>query len=221
MSTPSQQSTREVALVSSVRPSITRLIDALERGDLAAAKAAYADYDAGWNGIEVYVSVRSKPMYNDLEADLQAQINAGLNAENPELASLVPVAKKLLAKYDEAIAMVTAGPSLSPLFDDVAAIRIVRADLRRVNGALKQGEVDSARSSFHAFEKGWPRAQSLMSERAPEAVEKTNSALTALGRSFSQSGASPESLRPEVEALLEQYNEGLSPVNLAARATMA
>jgi hypothetical protein len=44
---------KEVTAVSSVRPKIDALVTALQKKDLAAARTAYADYDATWNGIEV------------------------------------------------------------------------------------------------------------------------------------------------------------------------
>jgi len=53
----------EVTSIKSVRPTLVDTIAALKAGDVAGAKTAFEAYDFAWNGIEVYVNVRSKPMY--------------------------------------------------------------------------------------------------------------------------------------------------------------
>jgi hypothetical protein len=37
-------------------------IAALKKGDVPKARAAFADYDSAWNGIEVYINTRDKAM---------------------------------------------------------------------------------------------------------------------------------------------------------------
>ena len=49
---PAQITGGEVKLVSSVRPTIDALITALQGDDVSKARAAFADYDAAWNGVE-------------------------------------------------------------------------------------------------------------------------------------------------------------------------
>ena len=73
----------------------------------------------------------------------------------------------MLARYDEAIDIVTKAPPLNPIYDELARLRIVRAHLREVNPALKAGNIAKARKSFEAFNDQWfdiedfVRAQSL------------------------------------------------------------
>jgi hypothetical protein len=73
----------------------------------------------------------------------------------------------MLAKYDEAIDVVTRATPLNPIYDELARLRIVRAHLREVNPALKAGNIAKARKSFEAFNDQWfdiedfVRAQSL------------------------------------------------------------
>src|SRR5262249_1614757 len=58
-------------------------------------------------------------------------------------------------------------PPLSPLYDELARLRIVRAHLREVNPALKAGNIAKAQKSFETFNDKWfdvedfVRAQSL------------------------------------------------------------
>src|SRR6478609_8457685 len=68
----------EVTSIKAVRPSLVNTIGALEKRDAAGAKEAFAAYDSAWNGIEAYVNVRSKPMYDLLEHGFQARIAKAL-----------------------------------------------------------------------------------------------------------------------------------------------
>jgi hypothetical protein len=104
-------------------------------------------------------------MYNALERDLQAKITAGLNESSPNVANMLALAKTMLAKFDEAIAMVEKAQPLGTLYDDVARLRIVRAHLREVNPALKAGDLVKARKSFGEFDEKWDSIEDLVKER--------------------------------------------------------
>jgi len=131
----------EVSSIKAVRPNLVKTVGALEKQDAAGARAAFDAYDSAWNGIEVYINVRSADMYAALEKNYQTRIAEGLKAPKPDFAKLLPDAKAMLAKYDEAITMVEKGAPLNRLYDDVAHLRIVRSHLREVNPALKAGRV--------------------------------------------------------------------------------
>src|SRR4029077_10426365 len=79
----------EVTSIKAVRPTLVNTIAALQAGDVARAKAAFEAYDSAWNGIEVYVNVRSKPMYETLEHEFQARITKALDETNPNVAPLL------------------------------------------------------------------------------------------------------------------------------------
>jgi tetratricopeptide (TPR) repeat protein len=165
----------EVASVKAVRPALVDTIAALQKGDVAAAKAAFEAYDSLWNGIEVYVSTRSKDMYDALEHVLQARIEKALDAPIPETAALLADAQAMLVKYDEAIDMVSKAPPLNPLYDDIARLRIVRAHLREVVPALKAGNFDKARKSFAAFDSTWDNIEDMVKAHSADdyvAIEK-------------------------------------------------
>src|SRR6476660_606050 len=133
----------EITSIKSVRPTLVNTIAALQAGDLARAKAAFEAYDSAWNGIEVYVNVRSKPMYETLEHEFQARITKALDAPNPNLALLLADVQAMLAKFDETVALIAPLPPLNPLYDEIARLRIVRAHLREVPPALKVGDFAS------------------------------------------------------------------------------
>jgi len=157
----------EVTSIKAVRPILVGTLSAIRQGDVARAKEIFDAYDSAWNGIEVYINVRSKALYEVLELDLQTKITKALDAPSPDLAQLASDAQAMLAKYDEVIDLVTNAPPLNPIYDDLARLRIVRAHLREVNPALKTGNLAKARKSFEAFDDMWfdiedfVRAQSL------------------------------------------------------------
>jgi tetratricopeptide (TPR) repeat protein len=165
-SNPSQERF-EVSAVKAARPFLVDTLTALQQGNVARAKEAFEAYDSAWNGIEVYINTRSRALYQVLELDLQAKITKALEALRPDLAALLSDVQTMLAKYDEAIDIVTRAPPLNPIYDELARLRIVRAYLREVNPALKVGNIAKARKSFEAFNDMWfdiedfVRAQSL------------------------------------------------------------
>src|SRR6266404_321167 len=157
----------EISSIKEIRPTLVDTITALQQRDVARARAAFADYDSGWNGIEVYVNARSKDMYRLLELEFQPRITKALDKLNPDIAEVLTDVQAMLAKFDEAVSLFANAAPLNPLYDDVARLRIVRAHLREVTPALKAGKIAKARKSFESFEDGWfniedfVRAQSL------------------------------------------------------------
>jgi len=179
---PAQITGGEVALVSSVRPVIDSLVTALQGTDVAKARIAYADYDSGWNGIEVYVNVRDKALYTKLEEDLQDPIGEALEAPSPNLAVLVPRAQDLGKAFDQAIANSRNGPKLSPLFDDVTALRIVRRDLRRTTALLQDGDFAGAKTRFTSFQAHYPQVQARVKQRSDTADAPITAAIDAAAK---------------------------------------
>src|SRR6266702_3761603 len=68
----------EVTSIKAVRPTLVDTVAALQQRDVARAKAAFAAYDSAWNGIEVYINIRSKDVYDLLEHNYQSKIAKGL-----------------------------------------------------------------------------------------------------------------------------------------------
>src|SRR4029079_16898886 len=141
----------EVASIKAVRPTLVGTVAALKKGNVAKAKESFEAYDTAWNGIEVYINTRDREMYNELEKNYQTKIEEGLNAPKLDVPGLLSNAQALLAKYDQAIAMVEQAAPLNPLYDDIARVRTARSPLRNVNPAIKEGSVDKAKKAFAAF----------------------------------------------------------------------
>jgi len=162
-----EQERFEISSIKAIRPTLVETIAALQQRDVARAKAAFEDYDSGWNGIEVYINTRSKDVYRLLELEFQPRITKALDSPNPDISGVLADVQAMLVKFDEAVSMFAKEAPLNPLYDDVARLRIVRAHLREVTPALKAGNLAKARKSFEAFEDGWfniedfVRAQSL------------------------------------------------------------
>src|SRR5215468_12617669 len=67
----------EVSAVKAARPFLVDTIAAIQQGNVVRAKEAFDAYDTAWNGIEVYINVRSRALYQVLELELQAKISKG------------------------------------------------------------------------------------------------------------------------------------------------
>jgi len=214
---PGVPTTRELQNLHSVRPHIDRLTAALRGTDVAAARSAYEAYDAAWNGNEIYIQFRSREMYNALEQDLQHKIAEGLEAPQPRMAELVPLSEALARKFDEAIVMVQGGPPLHPLFDDLATLRTVRADLRIVTAALAENQVAKARASFATFARNLPAAEPLIKARSGSTYTELRDAIGATEAKFAEPASTADDLKPLVANVTERYNFGVNLLNAAAR----
>ena len=70
----------EVSSIKAVKPTLQATLDAVQKGDIKKAKELFDDYDSAWNGVEVYINTRSKPMYDKIELDLQDRITKAMDA---------------------------------------------------------------------------------------------------------------------------------------------
>jgi tetratricopeptide (TPR) repeat protein len=207
----------EVTSIKAVRPTLVDTVDALQKNNLKAAKDAFASFDSAWNGIEVYVNTRSMEMYNTLERQMQAKLTAGLNESNPNVADLLAQAKAMLAKFDEAIAMVEHGEPLNPLYDDVARLRIVRAHLREVNPAMKAGSLDKARRSFDKFEAEWDSIEDLVKVRSREAYDTIEQQTDLAAVALKQPMPDVDRVTSLVSGIMDEYNKIVTQVTREAR----
>ena len=208
----------EVASIKAVRPTLVNTVAALKKGDAKGAKAAFEAYDSGWNGIEVYINVRSKDMYNELERNLQAKIAKALEEPSPNAAAILPDAETMLKKYDEAIAMVEKAPPLNPLYDDVARLRIVRAHLREVNPAVKAGNFAKARNSFKAFDDKWDSIEDLVKARSRDAYDAIEKGMVDIERALMAAKPDPDQVTTLVSGVMDKYNAIVAQVAKEAAA---
>lgn len=207
----------EVASLKAVRPTLVRTVDALQKNNPKAAKEAFGDFDSGWNGVEVYINTRSPETYNLLERDLQAKITAGLNESSPNVQNMLALAKTMLAKFDEAIAMVEKAQPLGPLYDDVARLRIVRAHLREVNPAMKAGDLARARKSFGEFDEKWDSIEDLVKERDVRAYNTIEDGMTNIGLALKQAAPDAAKVQTLVSGVMDEYNKIVAQVTREAR----
>lgn len=207
----------EVTSIKAVRPTLVRTVDALQKNNPKGAKEAFGEYDSAWNGIEVYINTRSPEMYNALEREMQAKLTAGLSESSPNVPNMLAMAKAMLAKYDEAIAMVEKGQPLSPLYDDVARLRIVRAHLREVNPALKGGDLAKARKSYAAFDDKWDSIEDLVKERDIKAYNTIEEGMTNIGLALKPAMPDVTKVQTLVSSVMDEYNKIVAQVTREAR----
>jgi hypothetical protein len=208
----------EVTSIKAVRPTLADTVAALQRRDVARAKAAFEAYDSAWNGIEVYINTRSKEMYEFLEVNYQRKIAKALDSATPDMAALLADAQIMLAKYDEAIGLVSKAPPLNPLYDDVARLRIVRAHLREVPPALKAGDVAKARKSFEAFDSSWDSIEDLIKARSDDNYVAIEKGMIDIEKALMPEKPDVAKVTALVNEVMAKYNASLAEVMKEARA---
>jgi len=208
----------EVTSIKAVRPTLVDTIAALQAGDVARAKAAFEAFDSAWNGIEVYVNVRSKPMYETLEHEFQARITKALDAPNPNLALLLADVQPMLTKFDETVALIAPMPPLNPSYDEVARLRIVRAHLREVPPALKVGDFAKARKSFQTFDETWDSIEDLIKARNADSYVAIEKGMIDIEKALMPNKPDVAQVTAMVNEVMRLYNEVLAEVVKDARA---
>ena len=208
----------EITSIKAVRPTLVNTIAALEVPAIGRAKATFEAYDSAWNGIEVYVNVRSKEMYQTLEHEFQPRIAKGLEASHPNIPALLADVKAMLAKYDEMVALITPMPPLNPLYDDVARLRIVRAHLREVPPALKVGNFAKARHSFQAFDDNWDSIEDLIKARNSDSYVAIEKGMIEIEKALKPDKPDAPQVSTMVNEVMRLYNEVLAEIVKDARA---
>ncbi len=207
----------EVTSIKAVRPPLADTVAALEQRNVAAARAAFDAYDSAWNGIEVYINTRSKELYDVIEHTYQAKIAKALEAAEPDTAATLADAKTMLAKFDEAIGLVSAAQPLNPLYDDVARLRIVRAHLREVVPALKAGNVAKARKSYEAFDENWDSIEDLIKARSSDNYVAVEKGMIEIEQALMPDKPDVAKVSALVNEVMAKYNASLAEVMKEAR----
>ena len=210
----------EVSSIKAVRVTLVDTAAALQQGNIAKAKEAFDNYDSAWNGIEVYIDTRSKPMYDKIELDLQARIEKEMAQPMPDMAKLKADLQEMIGKYDEAIALVSKAAPLSPLFDDIARLRIERAHLREVNPALKAGNIAKARKSYEAFDANWDNIEDLIKVRSADAYVAVEKGMIQIEQALMPEKPDAAQVTALVTAVNTAYNSALAILVKEAKATI-
>jgi tetratricopeptide (TPR) repeat protein len=208
----------EVTSIKAVRATLVDTANALAQGNIPKAKEAFEAYDSAWNGVEVYINTRDKPMYDKIELDLQARIEKEMAQPMPDLAKLKADVQEIIGKYDEAIAMVSKAPPLNPLFDDVARLRMVRAHLREVTPALKAGNLAKARKSYEAFDAQWDSIEDLIKARSADAYVAIEKGMIQIEQALMPDKPDVAKVNALVAEVNTQYNGALATIVKEARA---
>lgn len=211
---------KDITLFKAVRPYLVKTLDAAQKGDMAAASKAQHEYDIEWHGVEVYLNFRSTKLYGELETDIQARLIKLLDDPKSSQADVVATAKQLLDKYDEAIKLMETSPAISPLFDDLEAIRMLKAEtINEIAPLLKAGDVATAKGLFTAFMSRWPDVEDLIKAYSVDAYADTEAAMAKANTAFQKTKPDAAELTPLVADTLARYNFGQSLINAAARNT--
>jgi hypothetical protein len=123
----------------------------------------------------------------------------------------------MIGKYDEAIAMAASGAPLSPLYDDVARLRIERSHLREVTPALKAGNIAKARKSYEAFDSGWDPIEDLIKARSEDAYVAIEKGMIQIEQALMADKPDVAQVTALITAVNTQYNAALALVVKEAR----
>jgi tetratricopeptide (TPR) repeat protein len=207
----------EVSSIKAVRTTLVDTAAALQKGDIAKAKEAFEAYDSAWNGVEVYIGTRNKPMYDKIELDLQARVEKEMAQPMPDMAKLKADLQEMIGKYDEAIAMVSSATPLNPLYDDIARLRMVRSHLREVTPALKAGNIAKARKSYEAFDAQWDSIEDLIKARSADAYVAVEKGMIQIEQALMPDKPDVAKVTALVAEVNTQYNAALAMVVKEAR----
>jgi hypothetical protein len=156
-------------------------------------------------------------MYEFLEVNYQRKIAKGMEATPPDMAALLADAQIMLAKYDEAIGLVSKAAPLNPLYDDVARLRIVRAHLREVPPALKAGDFAKARKSFAAFDSSWDSIEDLIKARSGDNYVAIEKGMIEIEQALMPEKPDAAKVTALVNDVMAKYNASLAEVMKEAR----
>ncbi len=214
---------KEVSDLKTVRPSLVDTLAALQAGDVAKARNRFDnfnpdDYNTIWHGMEVYVNFRSPAIYHDLEAVHQAQLTKLMNDPQAKVSDMVVEAQTMLAEWDAIMALDQAGPALSPLFNDLANIRLVKAQtLTIITAKLKAGDVATSKALYTQFANKWADIEDSIHERSASAYSAIEDDMSKVNTAFQKPTPDVKDLTPLVATLLTSFNFGQGVVNAAAR----
>src|SRR5260370_19304663 len=149
--------------------------------------------------------------------DLEDGINSELGAPTPDRAKISADLQEMIGKYDEAIALVSSGTPLNPLYDDIARLRIERAHLREVTPALKAGNIAKARKSYAAFDSGWDPIEDLVKARSQDAYVAIEKGMIQIEQALMPDKPDMAQVTALVTALNMQYNGTLAEIVKEAR----
>ncbi len=209
---------KEIGLLRVVRPWLENTLAAAQKGDIAGAQKALHQYDIEWHGVEVYLNFRSPELYGELETTDQANLTKLLDDPTASQADIVSATKELLSKWDESLQLMTTSPALSPVFDDLAAMRTLKAEtISEIDPMLKAGDVVGAKAMFSQFMTRWADVEDVIKSYSVDAYAGTESAMAKANSVFQKTKPDAAELRLLVADTLANYNFGQNLINAAAR----
>jgi hypothetical protein len=199
----------EISALKAVRPTLTRFVAACDKGEISAAKTAYEDFETGWKGIQVYVIMRDRNVFQS-EGNLQVKIVTALKASQPNMAALAVDAKALASQYDTFIAAAAKLPPLNPLFDDVARLRIARAQMRAVDIAIRANDFSRARTELAIFSGKIGGIKPILVQRSPETWDAFTKEFPPLQMEIASANPNVSKCLAHIRAIMSKYTRALT-----------
>lgn len=113
---------------------------ALQKNDLAAAKAAYKKFDEGWDDVEGYVQQFNRKLYSAIEDAMTPVGRELLRNANTTVATVTPLLKTLSDTYNDTVKQMTAAAPAGTGTGSTAA-----------TAAISGSDVDAATAKVDRF----------------------------------------------------------------------
>ena len=210
----------EVSSIKAVRGTLVDTAAALQQGSIPKAKEAFEAYDSAWNGVEVYIGTRDKPMYDKIELDLQARVEKEMAQPMPDMA-----AEGRLAGDDRQVWTRPSRWSRRRLRSARCStmwprLRMVRSHLREVTPALKAGNIAKAKKSYEAFDGQWDSIEDLNKARSADAYVAIEKGMIQIEQELEPAKPDVAKATALIAEVNTQYNAALAMVAKEARATI-
>lgn len=140
-------------------------------GDLTAATAALAQFQAGWPGVEDGVRAQSGTAYLAIENAMAAAKRALAAGD----AAAATVALEQLEHANERF--LDAGRVPQPVSPAPLTLPELLAQLDAATASLAQANAAAARAALDAFHAGWPNVESMVKGRSEEVYRSTENKL--------------------------------------------
>ncbi len=157
--------------------------DALRAGNVAAAKAAYHEFQSGWGAIEDGIRARDRDAYRRIEDRMSAVTDALVTPDRPDVGRADAAVAVLDETIDDALPGIAAGTGNQ---GSTATFASAQAHLDAALAALDRSDDVSARAEIVAFRNEWTDIEGVVKARSNSAYgaieNDTAAALSRLAR---------------------------------------
>jgi high-affinity iron transporter len=184
---------------------------ALERGDVAGARVAYAAFDAGWGQIEDGIRATDRGAYRAIEAGMR-DAKVALGTEPVDVAAAREALVRLHGANDQFLAGRAGVPGpITPAAErgtPTEQLQGLLVHLDEAHAAVGRQDGTAALGAVRAFQDAWPTVEGSVRAKSPSAYTATENDMA---EAQALLASSPPRLA-EADAVLVRMRERLAPI---------